>query len=147
MEAFDRVAALQPYHRGDASRGVRPLDVVGGEGELEVFVAVHEPVDDVDLADRLPERVPGGDEIRVHVRRPELHSDPALAEPRDVGGKLHLHPAQVRAGSVEVAADHVEQRTRQVVVPVGEGDAPEQLAGPVHEFRSDPRGQRLGGEG
>ena len=136
--ALDRVPALEADHRSDPSGGVRPLDVVRGEGELEVLVAVHEPVDDVDLADRLPERVPGGDEVRVHEGRPELHSDPTLAEPRDVGGKFHLYLAQIRAGSVEIAADHVEQRTRQVVVPVGEGNAAQQLAGAIHEFRSDP---------
>ena len=62
----------------------------------------------------------------------------------NVGGKFHLYPAQIGAGSVEVAADHFEQRTRQVVVPVGEGNAPQQLAGPVHEFRSDPGRERLG---
>ena len=56
--AFDGVAALETDHRRDSPRGVGALDVVRGAGELEVLIAIHEPVDDVDLADRLPERVP-----------------------------------------------------------------------------------------
>ena len=145
--ALDGVAALEADHRGDTPRGVGALDAVRGKGEFEVVVAGDKTVDDVDLADRLPERIPERDEVRVHKGRPELHSDPALAEPGDVGGQLELDPVQIGAGRVEVTADHIQQRTRQVVMPVGEGDAPQYFPSAIHEFRSDPGRKRLSGGG
>ena len=70
--AADLVAALDADQRGDLARLVDADDVVGGARQLEVVrIGLDQPLDDVDLLERLADRGVAGDFAR-DVDRPEL---------------------------------------------------------------------------
>ena len=76
--AADLVPALDPDQRSDFAGLVDAHDVVRGAGQREVVgIGFDQPLDDVDLLDRLADRGVAGDFGR-DVDRPELRPDAAL---------------------------------------------------------------------
>ena len=94
----DLVAALDPDQRSDLARLVDANDIIGGERELEVVgIGFDDPLDGVDLLERVADRVVAGD-VRRDVDRPELRADAALMKPCHVGHQRMVLPLVRAAG-------------------------------------------------
>jgi hypothetical protein len=133
----DGLPALHPGERGDAAIGRDPVHVVSGERELEVLgVAAHHLVQPVQLLQGRRDR-PVARQVRRHVDRPELRANPAGPQPRKVGVQRRDRPRDVKA--VEVVADLLPHLPQQVVVPVDEGGAGQELVQVGEVAHAPPR--------
>ncbi len=118
QRVVDRVPPFHPDQRRNPSTFEDPLHVIGRQCELErLRVALHHPIDDVDLFER------GGDrglacEFDRHVHGPELPADTAGPQPFDIGVNRGLRLPDVEL--VEVVAHFVPECPRVVIVPVDE---------------------------
>ena len=76
------------------------------------------PVDDVDLLDRLADRLIAGDGA-IDVDRPELFSDPAFVEARHVGHQRFGFSGRAAAGeAIDLEAVIFGQLLGQIIVAV-----------------------------
>ena len=116
--ARDHRSALETDERRDPPGREGALDLVGGRRQDERFgMARDEPMDDVELLDRHPERL----ELRQggrHPDRPELAANASGAEPRDVRVEALDVAAKVDARGPQ--AHPLAQGDREVVVAVDE---------------------------
>ncbi len=98
------MAALHADERRDLALLEDPLDVVGGQRQLErVGMLPHHAMDEVDLLEGGGDRGLAG-ELDRDVDRPELAADRAAAQPRDVGHQRRLRAADVQLVEIPRAA-------------------------------------------
>jgi len=121
------VPALDPDEAGDLPRLEVPLDVGGGERRGEGLpVLVAQPVDEIDLLERVHRRVLApvnrGD---GHVRRPELGAHPPGTQLGNVGHERGLPHREIHGIEAAPLADGVGD----VVVAVEERDRPQDAQG------------------
>ena len=119
---LDRMSTLDADQRGDFARSMDPLDVIGGEGNLQVVgITSHQPANEIDLFERDLGSLPFAHRFDRGVGGPELRANAPFAEPRQVGierglrqGNIELVEAGITLGAqlpgeIVVSVDH--QRT------------------------------------